>query len=495
MIRVRTNERDFRGVAIGGLMALLACAGACGDDSGSGGKGGTTGSSGRGGSSSGGRGGGTAGTSAGGSGGGTAGTSAGGSGGGTAGTVGGAGAGGRGGAAGAGGAAGTVGGAGAGGRGGGAAGASGGAGTAGTGGAGGAAGTVGAAGADGAAGTGGVGGAAGTVGGAGAGGAAGGVAGTTGTAGIGGAAGGAAGTGDTAGTTGAGGTAGGAGAGGTGGDNTFTEVEPNNASATANVIGGTTLNVRVGAAISPANDNDFFSFTVAAGTDALYITTYSGGVDTTCASANTTLTLIGSDGTTQLASNTNISPTQLCSHISYAPTPGTYYVRVTPNSASATFNYVLAVRGESLPAATAETEPNEDGTPSTGNGTSTFEGNDFSAANGNGPFSADTVITAALTPAGDEDVFAIRNPGTAPVEVYLETFNGGFAACTGSVDTQIRIRDASGTVLAFNDDASMSRTCSFLPYIIPAGATVYAHVIDFGDNTAAAAYSLHVSFP
>jgi hypothetical protein len=31
--------------------------------------------------------------------------------------------------------------------------------------------------------------------------------------------------------------------------------------------------------------------------------------------------------------------------------------------------------------------------------------------------------------------------------------------------------------------------------VIPPATTVYAHVIDFGDNTAAAAYSLHVSFP
>ena len=196
-----------------------------------------------------------------------------------------------------------------------------------------------------------------------------------------------------------------------------------------------------------------------------------------------------------LASNTNISATQLCSHISYAPTPGTYFVRVNANGATATFGYVLAVRAETIPAATAETEPNDDGTPSIGNGMDSFEGNDFAIATAGGPFSADALITGALMPTGDEDVFAISNTGADPAEVYLETFNGGFGACTSGLDTQIRIRDASGAVLAFSDDAGMNRFCTFLPYVIPAGTTVYAHVIDFGDNTTAAAYSLHVSFP
>jgi hypothetical protein len=310
------------------------------------------------------------------------------------------------------------------------------------------------------------------------------------------------GTGGGDGGSGAGGTVGGtggmggaAGAGGSGGGAAVTEVESNNTAATANDFAAIAVNGRVTAAIGTANDNDFFSLTIPAGTTALYITTFSTGVDTTCAAANTTLTLLAADSTTMLASNTNISATQLCSHISYAPSPGTYFVRVTPNSATATFNYVLAVRAEALPTATAETEPNEDGAPSIGNGMGSFEGNDFSIDTAGGPFSADALITGALMPTGDEDVFALHNPGADPAEVYLESFNGGFGACTGGLDTQIRIRDASGAVLAFGDDAGLNRFCSFLSYLIPAGTTVYAHVIDFGDNTTAAAYSLHVSFP
>jgi len=393
----------IRGLAIGGLIAWLACTGGCGDDPAS-----STGTAGTGGSS------------------------------------------GSGGAAGDGGGAGTS-----------------------TGGSGGVAGDGGSGGGAGVAGSGG-----GTGGASGAGGS---------MAGIGGGAG--------AGGGGAAGTGGAAGAAGSGGGAAITEVESNNTAATANNFAAIAANGRVTAAIGSAGDSDFFSLTIPTGTTALYITTFSSGVDTTCATANTTLTLLAADGTTMLASSTNISATQLCSHISYVPAPGTYFVRVNANGATSTFGYVLAVRAETIPAATAETEPNDDGTPAIGNGLDSFPGNDFEIATAGGPFSADALITGGLMPTGDEDVFAISNTGADPAEVYLETFNGGFGACTAGLDTQIRIRDASGAVLAFGDDAGLSRFCSFLAYVIPAGTTVYAHVIDFGDNTTAAAYSLHVSFP
>jgi len=321
--------------------------------------------------------------------------------------------------------------------------------------------------------------------------------GSGGTAGDGG--GGTGGSGGVAGASGGGtggvGTGGVAGAGGTGGGAAVIEVESNNTAATANDFAAIAVDGRVTAAIGSAGDSDFFSLTIPAGTTALYITTFSSGVDTACTTANTTLTLYAADSTTMLASSTNISATQLCSHISYAPAPGTYFVRVNANSGTATFGYVLAVRTDTLPAATAETEPNDDGMPEIGNGVDSFPGNDFAIATAGGPFSADALITGALMPTGDEDVFAISNTGADPVEVYLETFNGAFGACTGGLDTQIRIRDASKAVLAFSDDANMNRFCSFLAYVIPAGTTVYAHVIDFGDNTTAAAYSLHISFP
>jgi len=163
--------------------------------------------------------------------------------------------------------------------------------------------------------------------------------------------------------------------------------------------------------------------------------------------------------------------------------------------AVAGFDYVLSIRAKAVPATpVAETEPNDDGTPSVGNGTGNYQGGDFLASAANGPYSADTVITAALTPAGDEDGFAITNTGTSPVQVNLETFGSTYGTCAANSDTQLRIRDAAGAVLAFDDDGS-DAGCSFVPYVIPAGGTVYAHVIEYGDNATIAAYSLYVSFP
>ena len=81
-----------------------------------------------------------------------------------------------------------------------------------------------------------------------------------------------------------------------GGGVALTEVESNNTAATANDFAAIAVNGRVSAAIGTAGDNDFFSLTIPAGATALYITTFSTGVDTICATANTTLTLIAADG-------------------------------------------------------------------------------------------------------------------------------------------------------------------------------------------------------
>ncbi len=282
------------------------------------------------------------------------------------------------------------------------------------------------------------------------------------------------------------------------------ETESNNTPATADNFASIAVDGRLGGTISGANDVDYFTLTVPQGSNmALSITTFSSGVDTLCDAADTGLTLRASDGTTLLLANGNMGslslPTsgdviQHCSHISYLATPGTYYVQVeAAGGAAVPFNYVLSIRSELVPVATAETEPNDDGTPLPGNGQGNAQGNDFSSAAANGPYMVDMRISGAITPAGDEDAFAISNPGATPLQVHLETFGGTYAACTG-IDTQIRIRNAAGTVLAFDDDSSTAN-CSFLAYVIPANTTVYAQVTGWGDNMVIAAYSLLISFP
>ncbi|GAB4557813.1 MAG: hypothetical protein Tsb0020_02310 [Haliangiales bacterium] len=144
----------------------------------------------------------------------------------------------------------------------------------------------------------------------------------------------------------------------------------------------------------------------------------------------------------------------------------------------------------------AESEPNDDGSVATG-GLGIF-GNDFSAANANGPFSADTLVEAALSPNGDEDVFAISNSGDFDASVRFDLYNAEFGlgeSCGSTIDTGLVIRDADGELLESNDnrDGSNDR-CSGLDFIVAAGVTVYAHVTDFGDNSVIGGYILQAAF-
>ncbi len=151
-----------------------------------------------------------------------------------------------------------------------------------------------------------------------------------------------------------------------------------------------------------------------------------------------------------------------------------------------------------------EIEPNEDGTPQTG-GSGTV-GNDFNAtavanADANGAFdvaAGDGLITAALSPVGDEDVFAFRNSLAGPVTLRLDIYNfttGIGQPCGTSLDSGLHIRDAAGVSQLSNDDRNGSADqCSGLAYVVGAGVTVYAHVVEFGDNAVAAGYGLQFTW-
>jgi cysteine-rich repeat protein len=150
--------------------------------------------------------------------------------------------------------------------------------------------------------------------------------------------------------------------------------------------------------------------------------------------------------------------------------------------------------------AVSEIEPNEDGTPSTGG--SGINGNDFAIANAdtNGAFTGNVVITAALSPVGDEDVFKFTNPTATTVQAKFDIWNlaPGFGigkACGTSIDTALHVRNAAGTSLASNDDRNgAADRCSTLTFAIAAGGTVYVHVSAYDDATAIASYALNVVY-
>ena len=139
-----------------------------------------------------------------------------------------------------------------------------------------------------------------------------------------------------------------------------------------------------------------------------------------------------------------------------------------------------------------EREPNDDGTPEVGGGSTT--GNDFSIANVGAAHTSSVVISAQFSPLGDEDVFAVSNDRTYPRVVRLETYNKNQdpgEPCNKDVDTVIQVRDASGASLASNDDGTGS--CSRLNYTMAAGQTIYVHVLEHGDNNNGG-YYLEVDF-
>ncbi len=150
--------------------------------------------------------------------------------------------------------------------------------------------------------------------------------------------------------------------------------------------------------------------------------------------------------------------------------------------------------------AVTEVEPNEDGTPSTGG--SGINGNDFGSANANtnGAFTTSTRIAAKIDPTGDEDVFAFTNPGTGYVSAKFDVWSlapgyGIGVPCGTATDTGMHVRDAAGVSLASNDDRNGSAdSCSSLTYGLAPGQTVYAHVIEYGDNATIASYALDVVY-
>jgi cysteine-rich repeat protein len=149
---------------------------------------------------------------------------------------------------------------------------------------------------------------------------------------------------------------------------------------------------------------------------------------------------------------------------------------------------------------TLEVEPNDDGTVATG--AAGITGNDFATAapDANGQITANATIIGALTPAGDEDIFKLRNAGTTPALVTLDTWNlsAGFGigvSCgTASIDTGVQVRNAAGTVLASNDNRTTSDRCSNLRFALAPNEIVYVQVVEVGDNAVVPSYALNVVF-
>jgi len=138
--------------------------------------------------------------------------------------------------------------------------------------------------------------------------------------------------------------------------------------------------------------------------------------------------------------------------------------------------------------AVAESEPNDDEQVAS-------QTNDFSSANSQGPYTADTLIKAAISPSGDDDCFAVQNAAGSARNIRFETFGAnGPGSCGFAVRTRVTIRDSGGAQLATNDDGGID-SCSLVMYTVPSGVTVYVHVTEVGDQFPISSYHLDIDFP
>lgn len=172
------------------------------------------------------------------------------------------------------------------------------------------------------------------------------------------------------------------------------ESEPNNNAATADALTGTDGRIRgsfIPTTNVPAtNDVDWYSFTTTVPNSKVYaatMTTGSGGV------TDSVLAVVGTDGTTVLelddqdgsamgANSSTISGTTLAA-------VGTYYLRVTNFSTTspiAPYDLYFAVRDPAT--VTAETEPNNNGTPQV--------------------LPASQYVSGSINPVGDTDTFTFN---------------------------------------------------------------------------------------
>jgi len=303
-----------------------------------------------------------------------------------------------------------------------------------------------------------------------------------------------------------------------------TDTEPNGTRALASCIA---LGATAAGTISPTGDQDFWRFFLAVNSD-VRIETFDGTGTMMCAApTDTVIDLYNAPTGASIyaddndgINNCSLIDGAVAADVSVANLPaGMYFVRVRNFSVDATGPYGLRLtatpgpvcgdsvvgRGEECDdGGTAlgdgcdatcrvetvmESEPNEDGSPSVG--ATGITGNDFSIVNADGPFTATTRIRGSLSPAGDEDVFAVTNTGATARTIVFRISTGTGGTCpTG--DTGLNIRDAAGLVLASNDD--FTGLCSQVTYSVPAGATVYAHVVEYFDDAAIANYFLDITY-
>ena len=243
------------------------------------------------------------------------------------------------------------------------------------------------------------------------------------------------------------------------------ESEPNNTFGTADVLTGTDGKIRGSllptTAVPATNDEDWFSFTTTVPDSKIYTATMTSGSGqgTSGGSGDTVLAVIASDGTTVVelddedgtlgGNSSSIAGATLA-------TPGTYYLRVTNFSTTAPiapYDLYFAVRSG---ATTAETEPNNNGTPQ--------------------PLPASQYVNGAIDPAtpADTDTFTFNANAGDTVFLSLDldperdttTFNGRIGLGLFGTPQNFLVSGDSGAFDTIDSEALFFTVKTTGPYVV-----------------------------
>jgi hypothetical protein len=116
--------------------------------------------------------------------------------------------------------------------------------------------------------------------------------------------------------------------------------------------------------------------------------------------------------------------------------------------------------------------------------------NSITAANG--PYTQDTLISAAISQPDDVDLFAVRNPVAGSIAIEFETHGETVGTC--GVDTFMQVLKSTGEVIASDDDGARAFYCSYAMVSVAAGETVYV-AVSSSIAQPISRYLLHIRFP
>ena len=323
----------------------------------------------------------------------------------------------------------------------------------------------------------------------------------------------------------------------------FTESGSNDSVATANGPYTPSPGLIIHGTIQPGSDVDVFAIVVPATAD-LHLETFDASGPSTCNNIDTQLTLLGTDGTTVLATDDDTG-VNACSKIDAKGSPkvahlpaGTYFVKVEAyNNFKPIPGYTLVVTFDALCGDTKKQgheecdggatctatcdriaacgdgfvdapEQCDDANLASGDGCSATcqyealsetEPND-TAITASGPFKPNALLTGSITPGTDVDFFKITVPATADLEI--QTFDAAGPSSCVAIDTVVTLLGTDGTTTLIQRDQGGVNGCGAIDSTktadaaarhLPAG-TYFIKVEDYQNNTVIPGYTMLVTF-